>query len=139
LGKNIKEFCVKEFKCSVMSELKQIRILSLKSLIVAFSSLECKVLYRTSWCTHHVLNHSKQTKNEEDIGLELERDLELFFLKIWSKLSLILFFCFLHCSFTSKAQRTFVALQFVCPMTQKLLNLVKEWGKLSQKIIHLKI
>jgi hypothetical protein len=27
---------------------------------------------------HHILNHSKQTKNEEDIGLELERDLELF-------------------------------------------------------------
>jgi hypothetical protein len=35
-------FRVKEFKCLVMSELKQIRILSLKSLIVAFSSQECK-------------------------------------------------------------------------------------------------
>jgi hypothetical protein len=78
-------------------------------------------------------------KIEEDIGLELERDLELFFIKKnWSKLSLILFLCFLHCSFTPKAQRSFVALQFACPMTQNLLNLVKEWGKLSQKKIHLK-
>jgi hypothetical protein len=37
--------------------------------------------------------------------------------------------CFLHCSFTSKAPRTFVTLQFAGPMIQKLLNLVKEWGK----------
>ncbi len=35
-------FRVKEFKCLAMSKLKQIRILSLKSLIVAFSSLEYK-------------------------------------------------------------------------------------------------
>jgi hypothetical protein len=35
----------------------------------------------------------------------------------------------LHCSFTSDAQRTFVALQFARPMTQKWLNLAKELGK----------
>jgi hypothetical protein len=29
----------------------------------------------------------------------------------------------------SKVQRTFVTLQFACPMTQKLLNLVMEGGK----------
>jgi hypothetical protein len=39
-----------------------------------------------SWGTHQVLNHSKQTKNEENMRLELERHLELFFKKncsIW--------------------------------------------------------
>jgi hypothetical protein len=63
------------------------------------------------------------------MGLELERDLELFFQKNWSKLSLTLFLCFLRCSFTSDAERTFIALQFGGAMTQKLLNLVKEWQK----------
>jgi hypothetical protein len=53
----------------------------------------------------------------------------LFFQKNWSKLLLILFLCFLHCSSTSKTQRTFVTLQFVAPTTQKFFNLVKEWGK----------
>ncbi len=33
---------------------------------------------------------------------------------------------FLHCSFTSHTKRTFVALQFADPMTQKSFNLVKE-------------
>jgi hypothetical protein len=30
---------------------------------------------------HQILNHSNQTKNEEDMGLELERGLELFLAK----------------------------------------------------------
>jgi hypothetical protein len=30
---------------------------------------------------HQVFSHSKQTKNEEDMGLKPERDLELFFQK----------------------------------------------------------
>jgi hypothetical protein len=38
----------------------------------------------------------------------------------------LLFLCFLCCSFTCDDQRTFVALQFAHPMTQKSLNLVKE-------------
>jgi hypothetical protein len=59
------------------------------------------------------------------MGLELERGLKLRYLA--SKL--MLFPCFLHCSFTSGAQRTFVALQFVHPLTQKLLNLAGELGK----------
>ncbi len=63
------------------------------------------------------------------LGLKLERDLVLLFQKIWSKLSLILFLCFLGCSFIFEVERTFVGLQFVCPVTPKLLNLVKEWEK----------
>jgi hypothetical protein len=66
------------------------------------------------WCTHHVLNHSNPTKNEEVMmGLELKKGLKLFFQKNWSKLLLIFFLCFMHCSFildsfTSNVQRTFV-------------------------------
>ncbi len=53
-----------------------------------------------------------------------------FFQENWSKLSLILFLlCFLHCSSTFDTQRTFVTLQFTCPMTQKSLNLVKALRK----------
>jgi hypothetical protein len=47
--------------------------------------------------------------------LELERDLELFFfLKIEGNYLSSSFVC---CSFTSDTQRTFVALQFACSMT----------------------
>jgi hypothetical protein len=60
------------------------------------------------------------------VGLELERDLELFFQKSRSKLSFVLPLCFLSYSFTSDSQRTFVTLQFAHPMTQKSLNLIKE-------------
>jgi hypothetical protein len=35
----------------------------------------------------------------------------------------------LGCSFTFDIQKTFVALQFATPMTQKSFNLVKELGK----------
>jgi hypothetical protein len=65
------------------------------------------------------------------MGLELERGLEFFFSpkKTWNKVRLILFLYFLGCSFTSDAQRTFVALQFEGPMTQKSLNSVNEWEK----------
>jgi hypothetical protein len=61
--------------------------------------------------------------------LKLKRDLDLFFQKIWNKLSLILFLCFLHCFFISKAESTFVTLQFAHPITQKSLNLDKELKK----------
>ncbi len=40
-----------------------------------------------------------------------------------------LVFSVLLLQFTSDAQRTFVALQVACPMTQKLLSLGKERGK----------
>jgi hypothetical protein len=59
--------------------------------------------------------------------LELERGLKLFFQKNLSKLSLILFQCFLCCSFTFDIKFFFGTLQFVHPMTQ--LNLAKELGK----------
>jgi hypothetical protein len=58
--------------------------------------------------------------------LELKKGLELFFQFFKGKLSLILLLCFLRCSFTSDVQRTFVTFQFAHPMTQKLLNLIKE-------------
>ncbi len=46
-----------------------------------------------------------------------------------SFLSLNIFLCFLCCYFISDVQKPFAALQFAHPMRQKLLNLVKEWGK----------
>jgi len=76
-----------------------------------------------------VSNHSKQTKNEKNVGLELERSLKLFFNKNRSKKSHILFLHLLSSSFTPDAQRTFVALQFAHSMTQNLVNLAKELGK----------
>jgi hypothetical protein len=63
------------------------------------------------------------------MGLEVEKGLELFFQNNWKKLSFIIFFLFSLLILISKVQRTFVTLQFVCPMTQELFNLVKEWGK----------
>jgi hypothetical protein len=61
--------------------------------------------------------------------LELERGLEQFLQKIWSKLWLVLFLCFLCYSFTSDTQRTLVSLQVAHPMTQKSLNSIKVWLK----------
>jgi hypothetical protein len=61
--------------------------LSLKSSVVASLPLKYKeVLQSPRWRTHHVLNHSKQTKNEKDMGQELGTGLE--------QLSLILFLVF---------------------------------------------
>jgi len=50
--------------------------------------------------------------------LELEKGVELLFSKT-IEVSLVLFLYFLQSSFTSYAQRTFVTLQFVHPMTEK--------------------
>jgi ABC-type Na+ efflux pump permease subunit len=61
--------------------------------------------------------------------LELEKGLKLLFQKNWSKLLFIPFLCFLRSSFAFVAPRTFVALQFAHPMTQKSLYLAKELGK----------
>lgn len=47
--------------------------------------------------------------------LELNKGLVLFLQIFWSKLSTILFLC---CLFSSNAQRTFVAVQFLHPMTK---------------------
>jgi hypothetical protein len=64
------------------------------------------------------------------MGLKLERALQLCFQKNWGKLSLIFFRVFCINPFTSDTQRTFVALKFGSPMTQKkMLTLVKEWQK----------
>jgi hypothetical protein len=86
-----------------------------------------EVLLIPSLHTCQVSNHSKQIKNEEDTRLELMRGLGLF-QKTWNKLLLILFLCSLHCCLLD-SQRTFVTLQFELSMTQKLLNLLKEWVK----------
>jgi len=65
-----------------MGELKQMKISSLKSLIIAFLLLTYKeVLSSFSQLTYEIFNHSKHTKIEEDRGLQLERGLELFFQK----------------------------------------------------------
>jgi len=60
--------------------------------------------------------------------LELERGPELFFQKFQTnyQLSVILFLCFVCCSFTSDSHRTFVALQFALRRTQQSLNLIKK-------------
>jgi hypothetical protein len=58
-----------------MGELKQLKVSSLRSLIVAFG-IE-KSLLDLTWRIHQVLNNSKWTKNKKGIGLELENDLEL--------------------------------------------------------------
>jgi hypothetical protein len=71
-------------------------------------------------------------QNEEDIRGWNQRGvcLELFFQKKFNKLPLILFLCVLCVApLHLMLKRTFVALQFVCPITQNPLNLVKEWGK----------
>lgn len=52
-----------------------------------------------------ITQNSKWIINGENMGLELERGLMLFFKQI----ILHLFFCFLSCSFVFDAQRTFVA------------------------------
>jgi hypothetical protein len=105
-------------------------------LIVTFFPLEYKGVSKApSLGTHQVFNYSKKkkTKNKEDMWLELERGLELFFQIFWNKLSFILFLCFLHCAFTSDFQRTFAILQFVHPITQQELNLVKGWEENIEK------
>ncbi len=93
----------------MIGELKQIWILNLKFVMIVSLPLEYKsFLWFLCWHIHRVLNHPKQTKNEEEMKLELERGLKLFLQKNWSKQSLIFF------------------LQFVHPITQKSLNLIKE-------------
>jgi hypothetical protein len=59
-------------------------------------------------------------------GVGTREEPRVIFSKFWIKLSFILFLC---CSFTSNAQKTFVALHFVCPMMEKWLNLANELGK----------
>jgi hypothetical protein len=62
-------------------------------------------------------------------GTRTKEGLEIFFQFFWSKLSFIIFSCFMLSSFIFKVEFFFVALQFAYQMTQKSLNLVKEWGK----------
>jgi hypothetical protein len=58
-----------------MGELKQLKVSSLRSLIVAFGIERSFV--KPYWRIHQVLNNSKRTKNKKHIGLKLENDLEL--------------------------------------------------------------
>jgi hypothetical protein len=68
-------------------------------------------------------NSSKQTENEEDRGLELERGQMLLKKKLKQTItqssSCVPFLI-------SDVQRTFVTFQFVHPLTQKSFNLIKE-------------
>jgi hypothetical protein len=58
-------------------------------------------------------------------GLKLERGLELIFSKkIETNYHLSSSCVFFVASLLTNSQRTFVALQFACPMTKKLINLV---------------
>jgi hypothetical protein len=64
------------------------------------------------------------------MGLELEMGLKFFFLKKFeTNYHFFSSYVLLRCSFTYDVQRTFVALQFVHPMRQKLFNLVKKLEK----------
>ncbi len=69
--------------------------------------------------THHVLNHSKQTRNEmREIWGQIQRRVQSFLFpkKLKQTITHPLPCVF---SFASGAQRTFVTLQFAHPMTQK--------------------
>jgi len=114
-----------------MGELKQIKIFELKifdhCIFVSWNTKKfCKALIGT-----HIKFWIKWTKNEKDMGSETtKRSIAIFQIFFEANhYSLSLFLCFLCCSFISDAQRTFKVLQFAHSMTQKLLNLVKEWGK----------
>jgi hypothetical protein len=69
------------------------------------------------------------------MGLELKRCLELFFQKNWNKLSLIFLLCFLHCSFISNAQRTFLAFQFAHPITQNCSIWLRSYENIGKCLI----
>jgi hypothetical protein len=58
-----------------MGELKHIKIFSLKSFVICIfvSEIQRSFVKLYSWHTYQILNHSKWTKNEEDIRLELEK------------------------------------------------------------------
>ncbi len=67
----------------VTNEGKQIMNSSLRFLIVASLSLEYKeVLQCLTWCTHQVLNHSKWTQNEKDMGGTREGSIAIFSKKL---------------------------------------------------------
>ncbi len=119
------------FSVLVMSEFKiDQEILSLKSLIVASLTLKYKeVLESPSLCTHQAFKSLKTNFKiyiKEDMKLELERGLELFFSNFFLKTnygSSILsssscVFCI--APFTSDAQRTFVTHQFACQNDTKI-------------------
>jgi len=63
---------------------------------------------------------------EEDMGLNLENGLELFFSKKLKQTSTHPSSCVFCDSFTSDAQRLIIDLQVAHPVSQKSLNLIKE-------------
>jgi hypothetical protein len=42
-------------------------------------AFEIQLFKNLSWCTHQPLNNSKWIKNEEDMGLEQERGIKIYF------------------------------------------------------------
>jgi len=67
----------------MMGKFKQIKISTLKSLIIVVCIWNTKKFCKSPvGAPIQVLNHSKWIKIEEDMGLKLERNLELFFSKI---------------------------------------------------------
>jgi hypothetical protein len=123
----------KRVQFSTMSELKQIRILNLKALIATSLPLESKKqIYSSNWCIHQVFNHSKQTNNGENMMLELERGLELFFLKIWKQT--ITHPVFLGSGLTCPSRHGFFTHRsnenrnsFVCHLNQAQTSLALSW------------
>jgi hypothetical protein len=68
----------KGVQCLVMSDLKHNKISNLRSLIITSLPLEYEEFFkRLNWRPHQNFKHLKQTNNEEDIRLELERCLKL--------------------------------------------------------------
>jgi hypothetical protein len=66
-----------------------------------------------------------------------ERSKVIFTKKFKVKLSFILFLCFWPCSFIFDISKTFATLEFVHPMTQKLLNWLKmrkNWKMFNRSI-----
>ncbi len=58
-----------------------IKLKNILTLIVAFLSLECKEFFVEAQLAQ-IQNHSKQTKNEKNMRLELETGLDVFLQKI---------------------------------------------------------
>jgi hypothetical protein len=74
---------------------------------------------------HQVFNYSKQTKNDENMRLELLKGVKLFFQNFWSKLSSSSSCVLCIVLLLFNIPKTFAVLEFARPMTQKSFNLVK--------------
>jgi hypothetical protein len=106
-------------------------------LIIASLLMKYKeILQSLSWCTHQHLNHSKWTKNEENMGLKLERALQLCFQKKLRQTITHPLQCFLHWSFYLWHSKNFWRSRiWESNDTKKLLTLVNEWEMFSALVL----